>query len=189
MKVGRVIARPFDGEPGNFKRTANRRDFSIEPPEETVLDKIKNAGYDTIAIGKITDIFASQGITKSIFTHSNREGMESMSEILKTDFNGLCFVNLVDFDMVYGHRRDKDGYAEALSEFDEFLTEFIEGMNEDDLLIITADHGCDPCFKGTDHTRESVPIIVYGKNKKPENLETIKGFSYVSEIILKYLCI
>ncbi len=186
-KVGRVIARPFIGEPGNFKRTGNRRDFSIEPPEETLLDKTKNAGYDTIAIGKITDIFASQGITKSIFTHSNREGMDEMYNMVKTDFNGLCFINLVDFDMVYGHRRDKDGYAEALSEFDEFLPKFINEMKDDDLLIITADHGCDPCFKGTDHTRECVPLIVYGKNKKAENLGTIKGFNYVSEIVLKHI--
>ncbi len=185
--VGRVIARPFMGESGNFTRTSNRHDFSTEPPKETLLDALKNNALETIAIGKITDIFAGKGITKSIFTHSNNEGMEKMLETLKTDFNGLCFTNLVDFDMVYGHRRDRDGYANALSEFDKFLPDFIENMKDDDILIITADHGCDPLYKGTDHTRECVPLIIYGKKIKPENIGTINGFNFISEYIKKAL--
>ncbi|MBE6783029.1 MAG: phosphopentomutase [Ruminococcaceae bacterium] len=183
--VGRVIARPFVGKNGNFSRTANRHDFSIEPPEKTLLDCLKEKGFDVISIGKISDIFAGKGITKSIFTHSNKEGMEKMLETAKENFNGLCFANLVDFDMIYGHRRDKDGYAKALSEFDDFLHEFIKKMKDEDILIITADHGCDPCFKGTDHTRESVPLIIYGKKICPENLGTINGFDFISDFIKK----
>lgn len=183
--VGRVIARPFEGEAGTFKRTANRHDFSIEPPEKTLLDCLKEKGFDVISIGKISDIFAGKGITKSIFTHSNKEGMEKMLETAKENFNGLCFLNLVDFDMIYGHRRDCDGYAKALSEFDSFLPEFTKEMKDDDLLIITADHGCDPCFKGTDHTRECVPLIIYGKKIAPENLGTINGFDFISDYIKK----
>ncbi len=185
--VGRVIARPFTDENGKFVRTSNRHDFSTEPPQETLLDILKNNNLETIAIGKITDIFAGKGITKSIFTHSNNEGMEKMLETLKTDFHGLCFVNLVDFDMVYGHRRDCDGYANALSEFDMFLDEFTKNMKDDDILIITADHGCDPLYKGTDHTRECVPLIIYGKKTVPENLGTIKGFDFISDYIKKTL--
>ncbi|MBQ2827930.1 MAG: phosphopentomutase [Clostridia bacterium] len=181
--VGRVIARPFEGENGNFRRTANRHDFSIEPPKETILDALQKNGFDTIAIGKITDIFAGKGISKSVFTHSNREGMEKMMDFAEKDFHGLCFINLVDFDMVYGHRRDVDGYSKALSEFDDFLPSFTEKMVDDDLLIITADHGCDPAFKGTDHTRECVPLIVYGKKTKDVNLGTRNTFSDISATI------
>ncbi|MBE6755472.1 MAG: phosphopentomutase [Ruminococcaceae bacterium] len=181
--VGRVIARPFEGENGNFRRTANRHDFSIEPPKETILDALQKNGFDTIAVGKITDIFAGKGISESVFTHSNREGMEKMLEFAEKDFRGLCFINLVDFDMVYGHRRDVDGYAKALSEFDDFLPSFTEKMTDDDLLIITADHGCDPAFKGTDHTRECVPLIVYGKKTKGVNLGTRNTFSDISATI------
>lgn len=184
--VGRVIARPFEGEIGSFRRTANRHDFSIEPPEETILDTLQQNGFDTIAIGKITDIFAGKGISESIFTHSNREGMERMLEFAEKDFRGLCFVNLVDFDMVYGHRRDVDGYAKALSEFDEFLPSFTEKMTDNDLLIITADHGCDPAFKGTDHTRECVPLIVYGKKIKPVNSGTRDTFADISTTIAEF---
>ncbi len=184
--VGRVIARPFIGEKGNFTRTSNRHDFSIEPPKDTILDALNKNGFDTIAIGKITDIFAGKGISESIFTRSNREGMEKMSEYTEKNFNGLCFVNLVDFDMVYGHRRDIDGYAKALSEFDAFLPDFIDKMNDDDLLIITADHGCDPAFKGTDHTRECVPLIAYSKKAKSTNGNTRNSFSDIADTIAEF---
>ena len=184
--VGRVIARPFLGEKGKFTRTSNRHDFSIEPPERTILDALKEYGFDTIAIGKITDIFAGKGITESVFTHSNQEGMEKMSEYAEKKFNGICFINLVDFDMVYGHRRDVDGYAKALSEFDAFLPEFIKKMNDDDLLLITADHGCDPSFKGTDHTRECVPLIAYSKNISSKNGETKNSFTHITDIIADF---
>lgn len=181
--VGRVIARPFEGEIGSFRRTANRHDFSIEPLKETLLDALSENGFDTIAVGKITDIFAGKGISESVFTHSNAEGMEKMLEFAEKDFCGLCFINLVDFDMVYGHRRDTHGYAKALSEFDEFLPAFHEKMTDDDLLIITADHGCDPAFKGTDHTRECVPLIVFGKKIKSINLGTRNTFADISATI------
>ena len=184
--VGRVIARPFEGE-YPFKRTANRHDFSIEPPKETMLDGLKSEGFDVIGVGKIYDIFAGKGLTECVFTQNNQDGMSKTTEYQKKAFNGLCFVNLVDFDMVYGHRRNVDGYAKALSEFDEWLGGFIKNMREDDALIITADHGCDPAFKGTDHTRECVPFVLYGKNINPENLGTINGFDYISEAIKKIL--
>ncbi len=183
--VGRVIARPFEGEPGNFRRTSNRHDFSIEPPCKTLLDELAEKGFDVISIGKIYDIFAGKGITKSILTKSNMDGMSKMLETAKTDFNGICFINLVDFDMVFGHRRDTEGYANALSEFDSFLPEFINAMKDDDILIITADHGCDPEFRGTDHTRECVPLIIYGNKLKPVNLGTINGFDFISDYIKK----
>ena len=174
--VGRVIARPFTGESGSYKRTANRRDFSIEPPRPTMLDAIKDAGLDVIAVGKITDIFAAKGMTESIFTHGNGEGMQVTRELLQRDFHGLCFTNLVDFDMLYGHRQDIDGYAAGLSAFDAWLGDFIKEMRDDDVLMITADHGCDPGDKSTDHTREYVPLIVYGKKIKPVNMGTRIGF-------------
>lgn len=181
--VGRVIARPFtDKFP--FVRTANRHDFSIEPPEDTMLDILKNNGFDVISVGKIADIFAHRGITEKHFTHSNDEGMTKTFELLNKDFNGLAFTNLVDFDMKYGHRRDVDGYANAISEFDIWLNEFIPSMQNNDLLIITADHGCDPAYKGTDHTREQVPLLMYSKNIEPENLGTIKGYNYISKTVL-----
>lgn len=183
LSVGRVIARPFEGEVGNFRRTSNRHDFSIEPPQKTILDTLSEKGFDTIAVGKITDIFAEKGIFESIFTHSNSEGMEKMLALAEREFGGLCFVNLVDFDMIYGHRRDTDGYAKALSEFDAFLPEFTNKMKEDDLLIITADHGCDPAFKGTDHTRECVPLIVFSKKTKCVNLGTRNTFADISATI------
>ncbi len=181
--VGRVIARPFTGE-YPFTRTADRHDFSVEPPEDTMLDILKNNDYDVISVGKIADIFANRGITEKFYTPSNQEGMSKTFELLKKDFNGLVFTNLVDFDMKYGHRRDVDGYANAISEFDSWLNEFIPKMQNDDLLIITADHGCDPTFKGTDHTREQVPLLIYANNIEPENLGTIKGYNYISSIIL-----
>ena len=181
--VGRVIARPFSGEYPDFKRTSRRHDFSLLPPKETLLDAIKSAGKSVIAIGKITDIFAGQGITESFFTTSNYDGMERTMDTLDRDFDGLCFTNLVDFDMVYGHRQDIDGYASALSGFDKWLGDFTAKMKESDLLIITADHGCDPGDKSTDHTREYTPLIVYGKGVKPTNLSTRGSFADIAAFI------
>ncbi len=180
--VGRVIARPFNGK-HPFTRTADRHDFSVEPPAETVLDKLKSNNYDVISIGKIADIFANRGITESHYTHSNNDGMAKTLELADRNFNGLVFTNLVDFDMKYGHRRDVDGYAKAIAEFDDWLNEFLPKLKNNDLLIITADHGCDPAFKGIDHTREQVPLLMYSNNIKPENLGTIKGYNYISKII------
>ena len=185
--VGRVIARPFIGTPGSFKRTANRKDFSLVPPEVTVLNKLKDAGLDVIGVGKIGDIFALSGITETYPTHSNREGMEKASELSRRDFNGLCFINLVDFDMAYGHRQDPDGYALALSEFDAWLEGFAKELRSDDVLMITADHGCDPSDNSTDHTREYVPYITYGKQIDPENLGTVDGFYKVGNDVCSYL--
>ena len=185
--VGRVIARPFTGEIGDFKRTANRRDFSLVPPKMTMLDAIKGAGLDVISVGKIYDIFVGAGITESNLTHSNTEGMEVTAAIADRDFKGLCFTNLVDFDMLYGHRQDIDGYAAALSEFDAWLAGFIEKLGEDDALIITADHGCDPGDESTDHTREYVPFIMYRKGKTPENLGTRYGFYDIAERVTEML--
>ena len=174
--VGRVIARPFIGTEGNFTRTPNRRDFSLEPPKETLLDALVAAGRDVISVGKIYDIFAGRGVTESNITHGNAEGMETALRIADRDFDGLCFVNLVDFDMLYGHRQDVDGYARAFAAFDEFLPRFKAKMREDDILFITADHGCDPGDDHTDHTREHVPLIMFGKCIKPINLGTRRGF-------------
>ncbi len=186
--VGRVIARPFITENGKFVRTGNRRDFSLEPPCDTLCDKVKAAGLDMIAVGKISDIFAGRGFTDHLPTHSNTEGMAAADELVSRDFCGLAFINLVDFDMLYGHRRDVDGYTAALNEFDAWLGTFLPKMREDDLLIITADHGCDPAFTAsTDHTREYVPLIVYGKGMTPENLGTVDGFDIISEKISEYL--
>lgn len=186
--VGRVIARPFVGTSGNYKRTGNRRDFSLEPPKETLCDAVKKAGLDSIAVGKIFDIFAGRGFTDWKPTHSNSEGMEAAFSLLEEEFCGLCFVNLVDFDMVYGHRRDVDGYAAALSDFDTWLGKFIDHMKEDDLLIITADHGCDPAFtKTTDHTREYIPFIAYKKDLEAQNLGVLNCFADISAEIADYL--
>ena len=181
--VGRVIARPFNGG-YPFTRTAERHDFSVEPPEKTMLDKLKENNFDVISVGKIADIFAHRGITEKHFTHSNNEGMDKTLEIINKDFTGLVFTNLVDFDMKYGHRRDVDGYANAISEFDNWLNDFIPKMQDNDLLIITADHGCDPAYKGTDHTREQVPLLMYSNNIKSENLGTIQGYNHISNVIL-----
>lgn len=186
--VGRVIARPFTGEVGNFARTSNRHDFSLEPPTDTMLDCIKRSSKDVIAVGKIYDIFAGVGTTEHCYTKNNNDGMNKAFDYLNKDFNGLCFVNLVDFDMLYGHRRDVDGYAKALTEFDKWLDEFITELNKDDILIIAADHGCDPAFlQTTDHTRECVPLIVYGKNIKSVNLHTRNGFCDIGKTVCDYL--
>ena len=176
--VGRVIARPFIGKSGAYTRTAHRRDFSVLPPKRTALDAIKDAGLEVISVGKINDIFVSQGITESHPTHSNKEGMNVSLELLNRDFRGLAFINLVDFDMLYGHRQDIDGYAAAISEFDSWLSDFLPGLNGDDVLIITADHGCDPGDNSTDHTREYVPLIIYGDMVKPQNLGTLMSFCH-----------
>lgn len=162
--VGRVIARPYIGSAGSFERTANRRDYSVKPPAPTVMDTLKDAGLDVIAIGKISDIFADEGITKSIHTSSNENGVDETIAMMNEAFTGLCFTNLVDFDSKYGHRRDPVGYSKAIEEFDQRLPEIIKNLNKYDLLIITADHGNDPTYTGTDHTREYVPILIYHPN-------------------------
>ena len=184
--VGRVIARPFDGV-HPYTRTPRRHDYAILPPHETTLDLIKNAGLDTVCVGKISDVFAGQGVTKSIKTSGNTDGMAKALEVQSSDFHGLAFINLVDFDSVYGHRRDVNGYAAAITEFDKWLPEFIDGMREDDILMITGDHGCDPAFKGTDHTREYTPLLVYGKKIKSGNLGTRLNFADIGASICDML--
>ncbi len=174
--VGRVIARPFIGEPGSFTRTAGRHDFSIEPPAVTVLDRMAEAGLDTIAVGKINDIFAGRGISRALPTAGNDDGMEKTLAVAGEDWHGLCFVNLVDFDSAYGHRNDVDGYGAALTRFDAWLGRFMEQMREGDALIITADHGCDPSTPSTDHSREYVPLLIYSSSLAPRNLGTKDGF-------------
>jgi phosphopentomutase len=161
--VGRIIARPFLGQPGNFKRTPNRHDYALKPFGRTVMNELKDSGCDVIAIGKISDIYDGEGVTKSLRTVSNMDGMDKLVETFEIDFTGISFVNLVDFDALYGHRRDPEGYGKALEEYDARLPEVFAKMNQDDLLIITADHGNDPVAPGTDHTREYVPLLVYSK--------------------------
>jgi len=182
--VGRVIARPYIGEYPDFVRTANRHDYSLLPPAQTLPDILTKAGKQVISIGKIHDIFAGRGITQSYPTKGNADGMAKTTAIAKTDFNGLCFVNLVDFDSVYGHRNDAEGYAAAIMAFDRWLGEFLPVLREDDLLLITADHGCDPSTESTDHSRECVPLLLYGKGiTAGENLGTLDGFFHVSRIV------
>ena len=179
--VGRVIARPFIGTPGNFKRTSNRHDYSLEPPKQTLLDAVKAAGLDSIAVGKIYDIFAGHGVTEHVYNKSNTDGMQHTLNYADKDFTGLCFVNLVDFDMLYGHRRDIEGYAKALTEFDTWLPSLMEKLGEEDIVMITADHGCDPAYTATtDHTREYVPLLVLGKQVKPVNLGTRTSFADIA---------
>ena len=187
--VGRVIARPFVGTcAADFKRTANRHDFSLLPPRDTVLNAAKDAGKTVYAIGKINDIFAGSGITEYVYTHSNTEGMQLTLEALDKDFEGICFTNLVDFDMLYGHRRNIPGYARAYAEFDNWLPTFMEKMQEDDIVIITADHGCDPGdHHHTDHTREYVPFIMYGKHVKARNYLTQPTFAAIAATVADYL--
>ena len=187
--VGRVIARPYVGQsPSEFRRTSNRHDFSLEPPAQTMLDAIKNAGLDTLAVGKIYDIFAGQGTTEHLFNKSNADGMAHTDDYAARDFHGLCFVNLVDFDMQYGHRRDVDGYANALTEFDSWLGQFLPKLGDEDLVMITADHGCDPAYTATtDHTREYVPLVVLGKAVKPVNLGTRKSFADIAATVTELL--
>ncbi|MDO4503725.1 MAG: phosphopentomutase [Clostridia bacterium] len=186
--VGRVIARPFVGEYPNYTRTSNRHDFSLVPTKKTILDVIKENGMDVIGVGKINDIFAGVGITEVIKTQGNADGIEKTLNVMDKDFNGLGFVNLVDFDMLYGHRNDVDGYATALSYFDEKLKLITQKMRKDDVLIITADHGCDPTTSSTDHSREYTPMIVFGENiKSGVNLGTRCGFYDIGATILEYL--
>ena len=185
--VGRVIARPFIGESGNYTRTSRRHDFSIEPPTVTMLDQLSEAGKSVIGVGKIKDIFAGKGITEYVYTSGNAEGIEKTLEYLDKEFEGLCFINLVDYDMLYGHRRDVDGYAKALTAFDEKLPEIMGKLREDDILIITADHGCDPAYtKTTDHTREYTPMLMYGKKVAPANLGTRDTFADIGATVLDY---
>ncbi len=186
--VGRVIARPFVGESGNYRRTANRHDYSLEPPKETLLDVLKASGKASIGVGKIYDIFAGRGTTEHVYNKSNAHGMAHTDHYAAQDFNGLCFVNLVDFDMLYGHRRDIDGYAKALSEFDAWLGEFLPKLGPEDLVMITADHGCDPAYLATtDHTREYVPLLVLGKAVKPRSLGTLRSFADIAATVADLL--
>lgn len=187
--VGRIIARPYvEDENGEYKRTADRRDYSLTPPITVLPEAVKNSGKASISVGKISDIFAGIGFTEEHRTHSNREGMEITSKIAKKDFEGLCFVNLVDFDMTWGHRRDPEGYAAGLCEFDAWLSGFISQLRDDDVLMITADHGCDPKYqKTTDHTREYTPLVIYGKNIKPKNYGTRESFADISATVADLL--
>ena len=184
--VGRVIARPFEGE-HPFKRTSRRHDFSLVPPKNTMFDVLKENGLDTIGVGKIFDIFAGKSVSDCDRRIGNAVDMEATSDYQQKDFHGLCFTNLVDFDMQFGHRRDALGYANALNEFDEWLGKFKAKMRPDDVLIITADHGCDPCHSGTDHTREYIPVLIFGERIKPANLGTRAGFCDIAATVLELL--
>lgn len=185
--VARVIARPFAGTEGKFFRTDGRRDFALEPPGVTVLDLLQRAGKDVIAVGKISDIYAGRGITEKIPSHNNEEGMAAAMTLLHRDFQGLSFINLVDFDMLYGHRNDKVGYANALMAFDRFLPGFLAGMRPEDALIVTADHGCDPGDISTDHTREDVPLLIFGKTVRPVSLGVRRGFYHIGKTVAALL--
>lgn len=185
--VGRVIARPFTGTAGNYTRTSGRHDFSLEPPAVTMLDQLKASGCDVISVGKIQDIFAGKGITEYVYTKGNAEGIEKILSYLDRDFEGLCFVNLVDYDMLYGHRNDIDGYAAALTAFDRKLPEITAKLKEEDILMITADHGCDPGYTvSTDHSREHTPFLMYGQSVKPSNLGTRETFADIGATVLDY---
>jgi phosphopentomutase len=186
--VGRVIARPFVGATPDFSRTVNRHDYSLEPPKETILDALLTAGHKTIGVGKIYDIFAGVGIEETYPNEGNNKNMLKTMELTKEDFSGLCFVNLVDFDMIYGHRNNIDGYTKALNEVDIQIGQLLEKLQGEDLLILTADHGCDPGFPGTDHTREYIPCLCYGKEfKKGIDLGVKKGFGVIAATIASYL--
>ncbi|WP_019154377.1 phosphopentomutase [Robertmurraya massiliosenegalensis] len=181
--VGRVIARPFVGEPGSFKRTANRHDYALKPFERTVMNELKDANLDVIAIGKISDIYDGEGVTESLRTVSNMDGMDKLVQTFEMDFTGISFLNLVDFDALFGHRRDPEGYGKALEEYDARLPEVFAKMEEDDLLIITADHGNDPIHHGTDHTREYVPLLVYAKNLEGKSLPLRETFADIGATV------
>lgn len=185
--VGRVIARPFIGADGNYTRTSGRHDFSLLPPAVTMLDQLKEAGKAVISVGKIKDIFAGKGITEAVYTKGNTEGIERTLSYLEQDFEGLCFVNLVDYDMLYGHRNDVDGYAGALTYFDGKLPEIMDKLRDEDILMITADHGCDPGYTvSTDHSREHTPFLMYGKQVTPGNLGTRETFADIGATVLSY---
>ena len=186
--VGRVIARPFLGESNNYYRTPHRHDFSLIPPRPTMLNILKDAGKDVLSIGKIYDIFAGSGITDYVYTESNEDGIDKTLSWMDRDFKGLCFTNLVDFDMLYGHRRDIDGYAKALSYFDSRFPQMLDKLNDDDCIMITADHGCDPGYlKTTDHTREYIPFICFGKNIDAKNMGTRETFADIGATVLDLL--
>lgn len=181
--IGRIIARPYVGEPGNFTRTSNRHDYALDPFGKTVLDSLKENGKDVIAVGKINDIFNGQGITDFVRTKSNMDGVDKLLDIMGQDFHGLSFTNLVDFDAMYGHRRDVDGYARAIEDFDARIPELIDAMACDDLLMITADHGNDPTFPGTDHTREYVPLLVFSKKFMGQGALPVGHYADISTTI------
>ncbi|MGN0341309.1 MAG: phosphopentomutase [Roseburia sp.] len=184
--VGRVIARPFIGSDGNYTRTAGRHDFSLEPPAKTCLDLLQEAGLTVLSVGKIVDIFAGRGITEYVRTQGNADGIDKTLAYMKKDFTGLCFTNLVDYDMLYGHRNDVDGYARALSYFDERLPELLAALGDEDILMITADHGCDPSTPSTDHSREYVPLLMYGKPVTAgKNYGTRSSFADIAATILR----
>ncbi|MGN0325747.1 MAG: phosphopentomutase [Lachnospiraceae bacterium] len=186
--VGRVIARPFIGADGNYTRTTRRHDFSLEPPGTTMLDQIVENGKEVLAVGKIKDIFAGRSISRYVYTTGNADGIAKTLEYMDEDFNGLCFINLVDYDMLYGHRNDVDGYAKALTYFDEQLPSILAKLREDDILMITADHGCDPAYTvSTDHSREHTPFLMYGKKITPVNYGTRETFSDIGATVLDYL--
>lgn len=186
--VGRVIARPFIGSDGNYTRTSRRHDFSLEPTGITMLDVIKAAGKDVLAVGKINDIFAGVGITEYVYTTGNPDGIDKTLAYMDKDFDGICFINLVDYDMLYGHRRDIEGYAKALTYFDERLPEILSKLRENDVLMITADHGCDPSYTlTTDHTREHTPFVMYGNKVAPKNCGTRDTYADIAATVLKYL--
>lgn len=185
--VGRVIARPFIGTPGNFTRTSRRHDFSLQPPKTTMLDVLSKKGFDVLSVGKIIDIFAEKGITEYVRSDGNADGINKTIEYMKRDFDGICFTNLVDYDMLYGHRNDVDGYAKALTYFDERLPELLDAMRDEDILMITADHGCDPITPSTDHSREYTPLLMVGKPiEAGVNYGTRKSFADISATILNY---
>lgn len=185
--VGRVIARPFEGE-WPYKRTSRRHDYSLEPPKATMLDQIKAAGQEVLAVGKINDIFAGRGITDMIRTVDNADGIDKTLNYAKREFDGICFTNLVDYDMLYGHRNDVEGYAKALTYFDNRLPELLAALSEEDILMITADHGCDPSTPSTDHSREYTPLVIAGRPVKAGvNLGTRKTFADIAATILDYL--
>ena len=188
-RIGRVIARPFIGEEGNFTRTKNRKDFPMKPPSETALDILKRNNFPVVAIGKIEDIFAGRGITRAIHTKDNDDGMKCLLAELPVSRSGLIFINLVDFDMVYGHRNNPAGYAQALLDFDSFLEQLLPLIRPEDFLIITADHGCDPTYPGTDHTREYVPLLVYNPDIQPVNLGIRKTFTDLAVTILELFAV
>ena len=186
--VGRIIARPFVGEYPNYTRTSNRHDYALPPPQDTLFDQLKALGFDTIGVGKTGDIFCMKGVSQSYPTKSNADGMQKMTELVERDFCGLCFTNLVDFDSHYGHRNDVKGYAKAVAEFDLWLKDFLPKLKEEDLLIITADHGCDPATPSTDHSREYVPCLIYQKGVTDgKNLGTKKGFFFVADTVKDFL--
>lgn len=186
-EVARVIARPFIGQDGNYTRTADRRDYAVLPPEYNLLNRLKEQGYDVAAVGKIEDIFAGSGITEAVHTKSNMHGVDETLCLMKEDLNGIIFTNLVEFDSSWGHRRDAAGYGKGLEEFDARLPEIMDAMKPDDILIINADHGCDPTFKGTDHTREYVPVLVYGQRVVPGSFGTRSSFADIGQSIAEYL--